>query len=116
MQSLLVLTLVTVAVVNIGTDHARAGEQPLNQCLTPGPEIGATNLLEPYATTVHEVTRQVLSGNVGYGLGYVDNPHVHGNSALDPNPKQILVYPTTHGLYIVRIFDLPAGVGLHGPF
>src|SRR5262245_30735832 len=100
MQPSLVLALITVALVSFGARDARAGEQPLKQCLRLGPEIGATNLLDPYAATVHEMTRQVLTGEVGYALGYVDSPDVRGNGALDSNPKQILVYPTTHGLYI----------------
>jgi len=104
-------TLVAIAVLTLGTGDVRAGEQPLNQCIKLGPEIGATNLLAPYAPTVREVTRQVLTGDVGYILGFVDYPDDHGNSVLDPNPKQILVYPTTHGVHVLRVFHLG-----YGPF
>lgn len=116
MQPFLVLALITIASVAACVRDVLAAEQPLNQCLRLGSEIGATNLLDSYATTVHEVTRQVLTGNVGYALGFVDNRDTRGNGALDSNPKQVLVYPTTQGLFVVRIVDLPQGLGLHGPF
>jgi hypothetical protein len=116
MQPSLVFALAAATFVNMCARDVWADDQPLNQCLRLGPEVGATNLLDLYATTVHQVTLQVLTREVGYALGYVDFPDAHGNGALDPNPKQILVHPTTRGLYIIRILDLPPGVGLHGPF
>src|SRR5262245_16600660 len=116
MQPSLVLALAAAALASIGARDVRAGEQPLDRCLRLGPEVGAAKLLDPYATIVHEVTHQVLTREVGYALGYVDAAGAHGNGALDPTPKQILVYPTSDGLYVIRILDLPPGVGLHGPF
>lgn len=70
----------------------------------------------PYAATVSTNTKETLTGSVAHVLAYVHRPDAGDDTGFDPIPKQLLIFPTTGGRYVLQIRDLPSGLGLHGPF
>lgn len=116
MKLLTMLNVVATAVVCLGVFSAVATDRPVQQCINISPEPGTIGSMTPYATVVHEGTREVLTGTTAYALAYIERTDGRGSTAFDPNLKQMTLFPTKNGLYIVRILDLPPGLGLHGPF
>jgi hypothetical protein len=111
MKALSVLNLSAVASVCLGMAFGSANDRAVGQCIRLHPE-GGLDPAKPYASAVQAHTHEALTGAGGHVLGYVDQE----DAGLDPNPKQLLILPTTSGRYVLRIRDLPSGLGLHGPF
>ena len=110
-----VLNLSAVALLGLGISLASANDQS-SQCIKLWSEHGATDLAMPYAATVQQSTKEVLTGTATHVLAYVERQDAREGTGIDPDPKQLFIFPTTGGRYVVRIRDLPPGVGLHGPF
>src|SRR5688572_4838519 len=110
MKVLTVLNLSAAAFVCLGMSLGSANDQTSGQCIRL--HSGGLDFPKPYAATVEAHTQEALTGAVGHVLGYVDQE----DAGLDLSPKQLLILPTTSGRYVLRIRDLPSGLGLHGPF
>ena len=116
MKALTVLNLSAAVLLCLGISLGAANDQPAGQCIKLWPEVGGIESAMPYAATVQKNTKEALAGTVAHVLAYVDRPDAPGDAGFDPNPKQLLIFPTTSGRYVLRIRDLPPGLGLHGPF
>lgn len=95
---------------------ASANERPQDQCIKLWSEPRVVDSMTPNAITVHAITREVLTGTAAYGLAYIEHADGRGAISVDRNLKQMFLFPTQNGLYLLRILDLPPGLGLHGPF
>ena len=111
MRVLTVLNLSAAAFLCLGISFGAANDRTIGQCIRLYSE-GGVDSAQPYAALVQESTKEALTGSVAHVLAYVDQE----DSGLDPDPKQLLILPTTSGRYVLRIRDLPSGLGLHGPF
>jgi hypothetical protein len=112
MKALAILNL-SAALLGLGIVLASANEQPEGQCIKLWPERGTTDAARPSAATLQKTTNEVLTGAAAHVLAYVES---NGGAGFDPDPKQLFIFPTTGGRYVIRIRDLPPGLGLHGPF
>jgi hypothetical protein len=77
-------------------------------------ELGGFDAATPYAATVYKNIAEALSGTAAHVLGYVDKAGADGR--FDPEPKELVIFPTTSGRYVLLVRELPGGLGLHGPF
>jgi len=111
MRVLTVLNLSAAAFLCLGISFGAANDRTVGQCIRLYPD-GGLDTAKPYAATVEENTSEALTGGVAHVLAYIDQE----NGGFDPDPKQLLILPTTSGRYVLRIRDLPSGLGLHGPF
>ena len=111
MKVLAVLNLSAAAFVCLGMSLGWANDRAVGQCIRLYSE-GGLDSAKPYAALMQENTQETLTGAVAHVLAYLDRE----DAGLDPNPKQLLILPTTSGRYVLRIRDLPSGLGLHGPF
>jgi hypothetical protein len=109
MKALTFLNLSAAAFVGLGISFGAANDRTVGQCIRLYPD-GGLDTAKPYAAAVQENISEALTGGVAHVLGYIDQEN------LDPEPKQLLIFPTSSGRYVVRIRDLPSGLGLHGPF
>ena len=116
MKALTTLNLSAAVLLCLGMSLGSANDQTVGQCITLRPELGGIDSTMPYAATVQKNTKEALAGTVAHVLAYVDQPDAPAGAGFDPNPKQLLIFPTTSGRYVLRIQDLPPGLGLHGPF
>ena len=116
MKALTVLNLSAAVLLGLGISLGSANDQPAGQCIKLWPENGGTNSAMPHAATVQKTTKEVLAGPAAHVLAYVELQDVRGDTGFDPDPKQLFIFPTTGGRYVVRVRDLPPGLGLHGPF
>ena len=111
MRGLTVLNLSAAAFVCLGISFGAANDRTVGHCIRLYPD-GGLDTAKPYAAAVQENTSEALTGGVAHVLAYIDRE----NGGFDPDPKQLLILPTTSGRYVLRIRDLPSGLGLHGPF
>jgi len=116
MKPLTILNVTAAGVICLGVFSAVATDQPLRQCIKFAPEFGTTDSMAHYAAIVHGGTGETLTGTMAYALVYIEYTDGGGGPMFDPNVKQLSLFPTKNGLYVVRILDLPPGLGLHGPF
>ena len=115
MKAVTVLNLSGAVLLGLGISLGSANDQPAGQCIKLWPEVGGIGSAS-YAATVQQNTNEVLAGTAAHVLAYVDRLDARGDAGFDPNPKQLLIFPTTSGRYVLHIRDLPSGLGLHGPF
>ena len=115
MKAFTVLNLSAAVLLCLGISLGSANDQPAGQCIKLWPEIGGIGSTT-YAATVQKTTKEVLAGTAAHVLAYVELQDARGDTGLDPDPKQLFIFPTTGGRYVVRVRDLPPGLGLHGPF
>jgi len=116
MKPLTMLNAAAAGVVCLGVFSAVATDRPVQQCIKLSPEPGTIDSMTPHAAVVHAGTREVLTGTMAYVLAYIEQADGRGGPGLDQNVKQMSLFPTKNGFYVVRILDLPPGLGLHGPF
>lgn len=59
---------------------------------------------------------QAQAGTAAYCLARVEGGEDRGDAIIDAEIKRVLIFRTVDGHYVVRILDLPPGLGLQGRF
>jgi hypothetical protein len=80
------------------------------------PDVGGIGSMTPSMPAIRAATKDTLTGTVAHVIAYVEQEDGRGQTAFDPNAKQMFIFPTTNGRYVVRFLDLPAGHDWYGPF
>jgi hypothetical protein len=113
MKSMTVLSLSAAVLLGLGVSAGLADDRPETQCIKLWPVVGGIGSMLPHAPSLH--ARQ-LTGTVAHEVAYVESRDGRRELTFDPRPKQIFIFPTTSGHYLVRIVDVPADHGWYGPF
>jgi hypothetical protein len=59
---------------------------------------------------------QAQAGTAAYCLARVEGAEDRGDAFVDADVKRVFIFQNTDGVYVVRILDLPPGLGLRGRF
>lgn len=114
MKALQIVKLSAVLLLGVRPALGWANDQPAGQCINFSSELGRIEAATPYAAEVQRMTAEALAGTAAHVLGYVNR--LGTDAGFDPGPKQLVLFPTTSGRYVLLIRELPPGLGLHGPF
>jgi hypothetical protein len=116
MKPLTVLNLSAAALLGLGISLGSADDRPEARYIKLWPDLGGIGSMLPHAPTVRASTKEKLTGTVAHVIAYVERKDADGGVAFDPDAKQMFIFPTTSGRYVVRVLDVPAGHGWYGPF
>jgi hypothetical protein len=116
MRFLTVLKLTAAALICFGISHGSANERSTAPSIKLWPDAGGIDSMMPYMPTIRAATQDTLTGTVAHVIAYVEQQDGRGHVAFDPNAKQMFIFPTTKGRFVVRFLDLPTGHGWYGPF
>ena len=59
---------------------------------------------------------QAQAGTAVYCLARVEGAEDRGDALVDTDVKRVFIFRNTDGVFVVRILDLPPGLGLRGRF
>jgi hypothetical protein len=113
MKPITVLSLGAAAILGLGISSSLAGDRSEAQCIKLWPIVGGISSMLPHAPTPQAWQ---LIGTGTHEIVYVESRDVRGDLTFDPRPKQMFIFPTTSGQYLVRFDDVPADHGWYGPF
>lgn len=81
------------------------------QCIRLTPESRSFDSTLPVAPA-----DQAQGGAAAYCLARVEGAENHVDALVDGDVKRVFIFQNTDGAYVVRILDLPPGLGLRGRF
>jgi hypothetical protein len=81
------------------------------QCISLTPESRGFDSTLPVSPV-----DQGRPGTAAYCLARVESPEDRGDAMIDADIKRVFIFRTVDGHYVVRILDLPPGLGLLGRF
>lgn len=116
MKPFTTLALATTAFIFLGSSLAVGDQRSGTGCIQLWPDLQGFDSTMPDAEKIGEAVKERFTGHMGHLVAYVDHVDGSGRSAFVPFPRNMYVFATESGRYVVRILDLPHDHGWYGPF
>lgn len=109
MKNAIRLTLASTTILWLGTSLSAADPRPGSHCVELSPDA---------EELVSLVANELLQGTSAYLVAYLERPDdpISGRPTSGPNTKGVFLFKTPSGSLLVRMVDLPPGLGWAGPF
>ena len=109
MKNAIRLTLTTISILWLGTSLPAADTKQGSHCVELSPDANEL---------VSLIANELLLGTSAYLVAYLERPDdpISGRPTSGPNTKGVFLFKTPSGSLLVRMVDLPPGLGWAGPF
>lgn len=107
--------LITLVSLALGSPALSADERPNASCIELWPDSKGFESMMPSSDMSKSVDEE-LTGTTAHLVVYVDHFDDNGRSVFIPFKRDMHVFATKSGKYVVRIRALPDDHGWFGPF
>jgi hypothetical protein len=102
-----IATLIAVAFLTFGVSASSASDKAGPQCVEFRSGISYFDSIAPDPKVVKRTTLDELTGTMARLLVYIEVPDDNGRRTIEPESRQLLIFPTSSGRHVVRFISMP---------
>jgi hypothetical protein len=107
MKNLSITTLIAVAFLAFGVSASSASDKAGPQCVDFRPGVSYFDSIAPDPKVVKRTILDELTGTMARLAVYVEVPDANGRMTIEPEFRQLLIFPTSSGRHVVRFISMP---------
>jgi hypothetical protein len=102
-----ITTLIAVAFLTLGVSPSSASDKAGLQCVEFRPGVRYFDSIAPDPKVVKRTILDELTGTMARLAVYIEVPDDNGRMTIEPESRQLLIFPTASGRNVIRFISMP---------
>jgi len=103
-----IATLIAIAFLSLGVSASFASDKAGPQCVEFRQGVSYFESIAPDPKVVKRTTLDELTGTMARLAVYIEIPDDNGRMTIEPESRQLLIFPTSGGRHVIRFISMPS--------